>query len=90
MRGCFGDFQLDLAPGVDTHQRLPSNDMALGHVTGTVEQGRRVAGEEFTNRCLDSMLNQSGNKLRNNFPAARPRSKQRNCCLESWYSSIVS
>jgi hypothetical protein len=47
-------------------------------------------GEEFTNRCFDSILNRSSNELSNDFPAARPRSKQRNRCLESWYSSIVS
>jgi hypothetical protein len=47
-------------------------------------------GEEFTNRCLVSILNRSSNELSNDFPAARPRSKQRNRCLESWYASIVS
>jgi hypothetical protein len=40
----------------------------------------QTPGEEFTNRCLDSILNRSSNKLRNNFPAVRPRSKQRNRC----------
>jgi vacuolar protein sorting-associated protein 13D len=49
-----------------------------------------AAGEEFTNPCFDSILNRSSNELRNDFPVARPRSKQRNHCLESWYSSIVS
>jgi hypothetical protein len=43
-------------------------------------------GEEFTNRCLVSILNRSSNTLRNNFAAARPTSKQRNRCLESWYA----
>jgi hypothetical protein len=47
-------------------------------------------GEEFTNCCLDSILNRLSNELRNDFPAARPRSKQRNSCFESWYSSIVA
>jgi hypothetical protein len=64
---------------------------------GTVREGFAVvtagsAGgeEEFTNRCLDSILNRSSNELRNDFVAARPTSKQQNRCLESWYSSIVS
>jgi hypothetical protein len=47
-------------------------------------------GEEFTNRCLVSILNRSSNELRNNFASARPTSKQRNHCLESWYAPIVS
>jgi hypothetical protein len=51
---------------------------------------RQAPGEEFTNRCFDSILNRSSNELRNDFPAARPRSEKQNRCLESWYSSIVS
>jgi hypothetical protein len=49
-----------------------------------------VPGGEFTNRCLNSISNWSSNELRNDFPTARPRSKQQNRCLETWYSPIVS
>jgi hypothetical protein len=58
---------------------LPPN-LRVGHGTG----------EEFTNRCLVSILNRSSNELRNDFAAARPTSKQQNRCLESWYAPIVS
>jgi hypothetical protein len=36
------------------------------------------------------ILNWSSNKLRNDFAAARPTSKQRFRCLDSWYAPIVS
>jgi hypothetical protein len=48
----------------------------------------RLPGEEFTKRCLVSILNRSSNKKGNNFAAARPTYKQRNRCLESWYAPI--
>jgi hypothetical protein len=54
------------------------------------DEKKTFPGGEFTNRCLDSILNRSSNKLRNDFLAARPRSKQRNRGLESLYSPIVS
>jgi hypothetical protein len=49
-----------------------------------------LPGEEFTNRCLVSILNLSSNDLRNDFAAAWPTSKPKNRSLESWYAPIVS
>jgi hypothetical protein len=46
--------------------------------------------EEFTNHCLVSILKRLSDELINDFAAARPTSKQRNHCLESWYAPIVS
>jgi hypothetical protein len=50
-----------------------------------VSRGARPSpGEEFANRCLDSILNRSSNELRNDFPAARPRSKHKLRKREDW------